>query len=166
MHETDKIGHGYGPTYEMIASTIGSYPRVLEIGTANGDGLRYFYELFRPSLLVGVDINRHSSNLHGPMLHYAQDDPDLPAHLPGKFDLIVDDASHDDVLTRRTLSNLWPLVAAGGGYYVIEDWSHAGMICGPLASAIPGWAFEEAAPLLPGVKTVTYSPGLIVIEKR
>lgn len=165
MHQTDKIGHGYGPTYERLADRIPPASRVLEVGTANGDGLRYFHQVFSPALLVGVDINRQSTNPYGPMIHASQDDAELPTRLPGPFDLIIDDASHDDRLTGRTLFNLWPLVIPRG-FYVIEDWSHAGMLCKLLASDLPVMAFEEAAPRLPDVKAITYQPGLIVIERR
>ena len=48
-----------------------------------------------------------------------QDDPELATR--GFFDLIVDDASHDGKLTRKTFDILWKNVSPGG-YYVIEDW--------------------------------------------
>jgi hypothetical protein len=82
--------------------------------------------LFPQGIVAGVDIDENCPWPPGTVkILSAQDDDALPGRLaeasPGGWDLIVDDASHDGKLTRRTWELLWPLVRPGG-YYVVEDW--------------------------------------------
>jgi len=133
---TDKVDHGYAPTYVALAATLNDIrPNgpaadfdVLEIGVANGAGMAMFRDIF--GTVTGVD-NRPETPAH---IHADQADPDLWAKLGEAtkdrtggarplFDVIVDDASHDPQLTRQTLLNMWPAVRPGG-FYVVEDWNH------------------------------------------
>lgn len=175
MTVTDKIGHGYGPTYEQLSLLLGPWPTVVEIGTADGDGLRYFREVFSPSLLVGVDCRpTEGARAAADYLVVAdQSAVNLPSRLRetagvGTWDLVVDDASHEDRLTWETLVNMWPVVNPGG-VYVVEDWNHADMTCGRLARQLVT-AFDDRRPLrsldLVGLESITYRPGLIVLRKR
>lgn len=183
LANTDKIGHGYLPTYQAIAieiTSIASRPRVLELGVAGGEGLLMFGQLFStagPGDIVGVDINDKAvwPGEPGRFVRVVADqaDPELPDRIldamthPAvpQFHLIVDDASHAPEPTRAALLHLWPLLYPGG-YYVIEDWSHANTILGDLAAELPGIVF---GPYLLGpedVESITYRPGLIVLRKR
>lgn len=59
----------------------------------------------------------------------SQDDPGLPAlvsdHFGGQpLDLIIDDASHMYGFSRRSFSQLFPLLRPGG-LYIVEDWGWA-----------------------------------------
>ena len=175
MTVTDKLGHGYGPTYEQLSLLLGPWPTVVEIGTADGDGLRYFREVFSPSLLVGVDYHRTDGAEDAADYFVVSDQAavNLPSRLRetagvGSWDLVVDDASHEDGLTDQTLRIMWPVVNPGG-VYVIEDWSHANLICGRLAASLTS-AFADNPALraydLPGLESITYRPGLIVLRKR
>lgn len=141
---TDKAAHGYLPTYLQIAAQIGTAGKVCEIGVADGGSLELWQTLFPHGLVVGVDDDSYTTRQvtfgEAPTVHVgttwppgtvkvvaSQDDPTLPGRLreiASGFDLIVDDASHDGALTRRTWELLWPLVAPGG-WYVIEDWQIA-----------------------------------------
>lgn len=90
----------------------------------------------------------------------------LLSHAPDGFDLIVDDASHDGVLTRRTWELLWPLVRPGG-FYVIEDWFVG--LGGPWLRYGDSMlrTAESFLPLLDQrgqVRSVTYEYGLIIME--
>lgn len=173
MTQTDKIGHGYDPIYRALAVALPSGPTVVEIGTADGDGLRYFREVFDPSLLAGVD--RYATDgakaAAGRFVVASQNSPLLPAMLGNeRWDLVVDDASHDNRLTTETLRIMWPTVAPGGAY-VIEDWNHANMTCGFLAQQLPLALAEDGANIargvdLPGLWSITYWPGLIILRKR
>ncbi len=173
MTETDKIGHGYDPYYRALAAALPPGPTVVEIGTADGAGLRYFRSVFDPSLLAGVDRypTPGAKAAAGRFVVAEQNSPLLPVLLGGEqWDLVVDDASHDNRLTTETLRIMWPMVAPGGAY-VIEDWSHANMTCGFLAQQLPfAFAEDEAniarGVVLPGLWSVTYRPGLIVLRKR
>jgi len=117
---------------------------VCEIGVADGGSLELWQALFPHGLVVGVDDNSYTTRrvTFGdlPAIHTgatwppgttkivaSQDDSALPRRLQAvasSFDLIVDDASHNGALTRRTWELLWTLVAPGG-WYVIEDWQVA-----------------------------------------
>lgn len=175
MTETDKIGHGYGPTYEHLADLLGPWPTVVEIGTADGAGLRYFRKVFNPATLAGVDLYPTDGAVQAADYHLraTQDAGDLPKRLERlsglrSWDLVVDDASHEDGLTDQTLRVMWPVVNPGGAY-VIEDWSHANLICGRLAASLTS-AFADNPALrayeLPGLQSIVYRPGLIVLRKR
>jgi hypothetical protein len=120
---TDKVEpHGYFTTYLGIAAELGPYARVCELGVENGESLRMFQGLFPCGDITGVDASPDSAWPEGTRKVLAwQDDKALPGELGGPFDLIVDDASHNGVLTRKSFGLLWPLVAPGG-YYVVEDW--------------------------------------------
>jgi hypothetical protein len=121
--DTDKVEpHGYFATYLSIAAELGPAARVCELGVENGESLRMLQGLFPCGEITGVDINPDSVWPEGTVkLVTLQDDKDLPEILGGSFDLIIDDASHNGTLTRRSFGLLWPMVNPGG-YYVVEDW--------------------------------------------
>jgi len=124
--KTDKVQQGYLPSYLKIASEIGLNGRVCEIGVWQGESLQMWQALFPGGLVCGVDRDVSARWPHETAQVIAsQDDENLPARLreisPDGWDVIVDDASHAGVLTRRTWELLWPLVVPGG-VYVVEDW--------------------------------------------
>jgi hypothetical protein len=123
--ETDKIGQGYLPAYQDIAARVTAPARVCEVGVWRGESLRLWQHLFPGALIAGVDADPRSVWPEGTItVRMAQDDPALPAKLTAispEWDLIVDDASHEGVVTARTFALLWPLIEPGG-WYVIEDW--------------------------------------------
>lgn len=162
---TDKIGHGYLPTYRELAERYGPSASLLEIGVANGEGLELFRELFPYARLVGVD-NRPSARWPDGAQRVVADQAStaLPELVGGTFEIIVDDASHDNELTRRTWQNMWPSVKPGGTY-VVEDWSHAGGLIRGFAGDLLD-VFREDAPLVDDVEMIRYRPGLILIMKK
>lgn len=178
MFTTDKIGHGYLPTYTQLLAQLverGGIPRIVEVGIANGEGLQMFRTLCPHADLYGVDNRPTTATSAGAVAAGAiivigdQADPALADQLPGTFDLIVDDASHDNNLTWRTWTNLWPKVSAGGTY-VIEDWNHAGGLCEQLARDLLLVFREDAPGVFEGlnrrmVDSITYRAGLIVIRR-
>lgn len=134
---TDKIGHGYDPDYRALAvrHPVGL---LVEVGIADGAGLRYFRDIGLCDSWLGVDHNRHyvhnairegfdgycneqdSLDLkHRLEHHYCEEG----RHFDTRITVIVDDASHDYEKTIATFNNLWPVLRPGGTY-VIEDWSH------------------------------------------
>jgi Methyltransferase domain len=126
--QTDKVWpHRYFQQYARIAGILGPQARVLELGVQGGESLLMWRGLFPLAAeIVGVDCNHNSRWPEGTIRVVAfQDDPGLPGMTGGgPFDLIVDDASHDGNLTRKSFDLLWPLLAPGG-FYVIEDWAVA-----------------------------------------
>ncbi len=167
---TDKVTHGYLPSYQRIAAELGPAARVCEVGVDQGHGLDMFRALFPDGLIAGVDVNPGCRWPDGTIRVVApQSHPDVRFHLGNyspAWDLIVDDASHLGHLTVATMRLLWPLLAPGG-FYVIEDWM-VGL----------GWpGFDDsmlamAQGLLPlltrdgDVEDITYRYGLAVLRKR
>jgi cephalosporin hydroxylase len=168
MFSTDKIGHGYLPTYLGIAAALaGRKAAICEIGVASGEGLAMFQALIPDATVVGVDINDQARWPAGTRrVVCAQNDTRLPGMVLDAadrdfLDLVVDDASHLNHLTRATLGMLWPLVTPGG-WYVIEDWSHCDLMMGELAAELPG-RFRES--LNDDLAELVYRPGMIVMRK-
>jgi hypothetical protein len=169
---TDKVLHGYLPTYLRIAAELGPAAKVCEVGVQAGHGLDMFQALFPDGLVAGVDQDAGCWWPPGTIpVICAQDHPSLPVrlaqHAPA-WDLIADDASHRGDLTAATFGLLWPLVAPGG-WYVIEDWM--------VALGWPGFTgdttmLDTVAGLLrlltkdSGVEEITYRYGLAVVRKK
>jgi hypothetical protein len=120
---TDKLEpHGYFQTYAQLAGELGPAASVCELGVADGESLRMWQSFFPLGEVTGVDMDPQATWPEGTKrVVCQQDSPDLLKHLRGKFDLIVDDCSHNGILTRKSFGLLWNLVNPGG-YYVIEDW--------------------------------------------
>lgn len=164
---TDKVRLGYLPTYLGLAAELGTAARVAEVGVLDGDSLAMWRSLFPDGTVVGIDNNAGARWPEGTVrIVSGQDADDLPALVAphGPFDLIVDDASHEGGLTRRTWELLWPLVAPGR-YYVIEDWQvafWAGRDESMLRMA------ESLLPALNGgdVDWITYRHGQIILRKK
>lgn len=171
---TDKITyHGYDGVYRMLAAELGPAADVCELGVLDGESLRMWQVFFPDGVVTGVDVNGQATWPEGTVkIVSGQDNPVLPKMLGGKFDLIVDDASHDGGLTRKSFDLLWPLVR-DGGYYVIEDWTVA-------LRADPHWGnswgdsmlrtAESFLPLLSfkdgECDFITYRYGLVIIHRR
>jgi hypothetical protein len=109
---------------------------LLELGIHQGGSYVLFDQLFHPQAISSIDISAPVA----PLVEYAeaqahrrlyfkssQSDEALLKHIvysdfQHRLDLVVDDASHDYELTKRSFEILFPLLRPGG-YYVIEDWS-------------------------------------------
>ena len=182
MFNTDKVGHGYLPTYQEIAASIGAAGRVCELGVFDGGSLEMWQSYFPDGIVAGVDYNPEATWPDGTVkLLASQTSVALPNQLwdlsPEGWDLIVDDCSHIGKLTKQSWEMLWPVVKPGG-WYVIEDW-YVGMppwttmtphgdpeMLKTAESFLQLLAWDGRAPVGPnGVETVTYKRGLIVMRK-
>jgi hypothetical protein len=169
---TDKVTHGYLPPYLQIAGEIGARGRVCEIGVHLGGSLDMWRALLPEGVIVGVDSNEQARWPGGTVrIVCEQTDPALAGLVQpsAPFDLIVDDASHEGVATRRTWELLWPALR-DGGWYVIEDWmvgfpSWAGP--GPCQPSMLTMArsFLDCLERPGDVESVTYRYGLIILRK-
>jgi predicted O-methyltransferase YrrM len=166
---TDKIGHGYLSSYLGLASIIGEDGRVLEIGVANGESLEMWQHLFPRGAVVGVDVNPKAQwpdGTHRVISDQADEElvhRIITASGITSFDLIVDDASHNNDLTRRTWELLWSMVRPGG-WYVVEDWNHAGGLAYEFARDLL-MCLSQNDPLVLYADVITYRDGMIVIRK-
>lgn len=166
---TDKVTHGYLPTYLMLAGEIGIDGHIVELGVDRGGSLEMWQTLFPEGVVVGVDRSAEATWPPGVWsIVCEQDDPALVDKLRDvcpEFDLIVDDASHLGDKTRATFDMLWPLVGPGRTY-VIEDWQ-IGFDDWPgydrsmltLAEGLVGMVHDVS------VDTITYRHGQIIIRK-
>ncbi len=169
--KTDKIyHHGYFPEYTRIAAELGPDARVLEIGVYGGESLRMWQSLFPLGEVAGVDCDPNAVFPEGTTKVLGhQQDPGLTRL--GYFDLIVEDASHDGKLSKKTFEILWPQVNPGG-FYVMEDW----FIGLPESTTLRGYRVpsmlstaESFLSLLTwdsDCESVHYKYGLAILRKR
>lgn len=114
---------------------------ILELGMYNGGSAALLSQLARPKKMVVLDIRSSCPRLerfiddHGlrgtivPRYRVDQADGEqllevVAAEFDGPIDLIIDDASHLEPLTRASFNRLFPHVR-DGGLYLIEDWAWA-----------------------------------------
>ena len=170
FQSTDKVGHGYIPAYARVAGELGRSANVCELGVYGGGSLDVWRNKFFPNgIVAGVDITDLAFWPEGTVkIVCDQTDGKLPAVLRAisqTWDLIVDDASHNDALTRRSWELLWPLVRSGG-YYIIEDWINTRMQ--PTAHSF----IDEISATETSIASMEYwrgrdrADGLIILRKR
>lgn len=113
--------------------------RILELGIYAGGSTALLAALAKPERLVALDhapgpqqgladfLAARQLNVE---LHYSTDQSDpealdqIVAGFDGPIDLVIDDASHLEPLSRASFEHLFPHVREGGAY-VIEDWAWA-----------------------------------------
>lgn len=135
-HGTDKAstGHDYCKIYEhYLAPLRGQSFTLLELGVGGeahrdrgGQSLRMWAEYFPEATIVGLDVHEKELTLPGNVriFHGSQDDPDRLVNILSHQALptvIIDDASHHNVLTVRSFELLFPGFLKRGGLYLCED---------------------------------------------
>lgn len=156
-HQSDKGGrhltyggenchatHEYTPLYSDLLSRQRHLVRaVLEIGVNRGCGLRMWEEYFPAAQIIGLDINKECLFNTGRIeTFYA--DQSSPASLThavaiaghARYDLIVDDGSHQMMDQAITMATLLPYLS-DIGVYVIEDIPRDQNWAGHLARTVP-----------------------------
>ncbi len=125
-YDTDKgsNGHWYTVHYEPIFEPLRlSVESLLEVGVGSGASLRMWRDYFLGAMIHGIDVN--PNNFGEPRIatyDCEQADSDrLRAYCEDKkLEIIIEDASHEQSKTMKTLECLWP-VLEHRGWYVIED---------------------------------------------
>jgi SAM-dependent methyltransferase len=138
-HNTDKGSnlHDYCKKYEKYLKFDRTEPiNIMEIGVLGGSSLKMWTDYYYNSNILGIDINPNSKEYEGKNIDIeigSQNDINFLNRITnkyGKFDLIIDDGSHNssDVIT--SFENLFYSLNSGG-VYVVEDsctsyWSNFG----------------------------------------
>lgn len=120
--------HNYTPFYhQMLNHRRNEVTAVLEIGIAHGCSLRMWKEYFPKAMIFGIDSNKACLFVEDRIQCYAADQYNelellatIYAARKPKFDLIVDDGSHEPAHQIFTAQVLLPYLASDG-VYVIED---------------------------------------------
>jgi hypothetical protein len=117
-----KLKHNYTRFYEKYLKAFREKsPRLLEIGVANGSSLKMWSHYMKNAIIDGLDIDPNCGTLCK-----GYDNINIivasasEAQLSAKYDIIIDDGSHVSTDVRRNFDNLWPLLKAGG-FYFVED---------------------------------------------
>ncbi len=120
--------HNYSVFYERYFNKIkNDNLNILELGSHEGKGIAAFYHFFPNSKLVGANINPFQMRYYSNRIEEIYIDvsskkilQNFKNYFNRKFEIIVDDASHNlrDILI--TLPILFKKLNSGG-YYVIED---------------------------------------------
>jgi predicted O-methyltransferase YrrM len=128
--KTDKLSLRYDAAYEFLCGHLLKLanPRVLEIGVLNGASIRAWREWFGTRAYIAtIEINpTRAANVSGQCHVFVGDQSDktflngVIRDTTGRFDLVVDDASHIPSDQLASFEVLWPHVNPWG-VYVIED---------------------------------------------
>lgn len=191
-HGTDKAStfHDYLRIYSRIMSP-GQNVMLLEIGWGDGASMKMWRDYFAPgSVIVGIDIEPKEEIPGVYFEHVDATAPIVQEHIGdyGLFDFIIDDGSHMSPDVIATFQLLWPLVKPGG-FYIIEDLhvSYHRDWKGNPNPDLPGpggyptsmqflreladdvhYGHAGAGPdkFTVAVQSLTFHPGLAIIEKR
>ena len=120
-HADKSGGHSYELVYAALFQDLASVKNVCELGIYHGASLRAWRELFPNANIVGLDRDsNYFVNEERITSYYADQEKEETLTIPGniKFDMFVDDASHNFEFTLKTFEKLNKFV---NGYYVIED---------------------------------------------
>ena len=127
--------------YPDVIRSRGKFEDILELGIMKGGSSVLFNELLQPNRHMSVDVYEHKSGLTEFSNYVAaqgrqfvarfdlsQGEPDKiiaayesAFHAEARFDLIIDDASHNYALSAIAFNRLFPLLRPGG-IYALEDW--------------------------------------------
>lgn len=120
--------HNYTPTYyNLFKGRQDKVKNVLEIGINYGCSLRMWEEFFPNARIIGLDCNASTMVNEGRIQSFIADQNSeeslkyalAQAGWP-RFDLIVDDGSHEPEHQILSAGVLLPFLAKGG-FYIIED---------------------------------------------
>jgi demethylmacrocin O-methyltransferase len=140
-HQTDRATvftrtwgkpHGYAPHYDKVFGPFRHDPvKLLEIGSASGEGVRMWLDYFCNGRVFGVDNVKDTCDWNMPgkkgrfTFVYGDQGHDVfwkcfLADYGKEWDFVIDDGSHvnSDIIT--SFNELWPHVKPGG-FYAIED---------------------------------------------
>ena len=130
-YDTDKIAANYMELYDPYLTTlVDKKISLLELGIFKGESLRLWRDYFPQGTIVGVDLELPKNFKAGERIRTfkgSQEDLDFLSDMaqttaPDGFDIIIDDASHLGLSTKKSFWHLFNNHLKSGGIYVIEDW--------------------------------------------
>lgn len=121
----------YRPVLDYYKNQIAN---LLELGVHRGGSLLFWRDYMPQAIVTGVDINiskeitrrfEGENRIH--VFQGDQTDVDFLSRVavetaPDGYDIIIDDASHIGLKTKRSFWYLFDNHLKFGGYYFIEDW--------------------------------------------
>lgn len=124
---TDKSSrvHDFVKHYEVYFELLRELPiKILEIGVQSGASLRMWKQYFPNAQIYGIDFYNLEPMNEDKIKIFKGESSDTKvleeALLHGPFDIIIDDASHQNEPTLKCFEYLFPRMKPGG-VYVIED---------------------------------------------
>lgn len=123
---TNKFSGGIMDEYYRLFPIYKNKPiKLLEIGTFNNGFLDWASDYFKNVTLFGIDNVCRDQSENCILIKANQNDTDRLKEICdkyGKFDIIIDDASHFTKETKNTFDIFWRHLSENG-VYVIEDWA-------------------------------------------
>lgn len=129
--DTDKIANKMFDYYDKVLEPwVDREVKVLELGVYKGDSLLLWSDYFSKGTIVGIDVKLAKNFIPGERVQVyegSQGDTEFLSEVANKvapegFDIIIDDASHIGILTKKSFWHLFENHLKPGGLYAIEDW--------------------------------------------
>lgn len=134
---TDKssLHHGFADIYESYLSSFkDSRISLIELGVGGyqfadrgGEGLRMWYDYFRQGKIIGIDlypkegiINNRTEFWQGSQIDRGLLQAIIEREAGAERRFVIDDASHNNLLTIETFNIVFPMLESGDLYFV-ED---------------------------------------------
>lgn len=163
---TDKssLANKYTSIYEYYFSSIKDKSiRILELGIAPGaKSLKLWSSYFSNADIFGIDCDSKCTEHVIDRVHIyignLTDDKFMQSTLNaigGRFDIIIDDASHKQPQVSHSLQTLWPHLN-NGGLYIIEDLHTSYLPSFGMSYRQPGTVVEELKDLVDALHVDTY----------
>jgi len=112
-------GRSFLDVYQLYLDPIrDEVTALIELGVYNGGSLKMWAEYLPKAMITGVDIDPLREGIKGERIEVVIQSQEKYEGKP--CDVIIDDASHINMLTTMSFANLWRCLRPGGLYF-IED---------------------------------------------
>jgi hypothetical protein len=166
------IGHFCSKVYPTYFEPIKDEPiKLLEIGIYEGNSLRMWRDYFTKAQIYGLDVDP-SRKFEEERIHTFigdQSSRDVLKALPGPFDIVIDDGSHkcQDMIT--SFECLFPMLPAGGLYFIEDTNLIRKEVWNPADEFTPYFtkiALDVAANRNKEIEFIHFYRSIVVVRKR